>query len=164
MNFFRGKRGSRRRALPGFTLAETLTAMAIAAILLGIGVPSIVSYMPRLRLNGASRQLMFDLVEARMQAVKFACNVTVHFERDGSYTVWADRDRDGLTGSDEISSKAISGSYTDVSMKSNEADIRFDSRGASDVNGNIVLYNTKGAKMVSVNTVGRVKIISYTAG
>lgn len=162
MELFRRKKRPLGRSPWGFTLVELMTAMVIAAILLGVGVPSIISYMPRLRLNGASRQLMFDLVEARMQAVKFACNVTVHFDNDGSYTVWADRDRDGLTGSDELASKAISGSYVDVSMRS-RTDIRFDSRGASNVNGYIVLYNTQGAKLVSVNTVGRVKIISYTA-
>ncbi|MEW5734149.1 MAG: prepilin-type N-terminal cleavage/methylation domain-containing protein, partial [Thermodesulfobacteriota bacterium] len=82
MKFFVTKKRGR-----GFTVIEVVTTMAIAAILLGIGVPSIVSYMPRLRLNGASRQLMFDMVEARMQAVKNACDVTVSFRRDGSYTI-----------------------------------------------------------------------------
>lgn len=151
----------RRRGSAGFTLVELLTAMAVAAIVLGIAVPSMFSYMPRLRLSGASRQLMFDMVEARMQAVKFACPVTIQFARDGSYTIWADRDRDGVKGSGEVTLRTISVSYSDINVAPSETTIRFDSRGAANVNGNIVLTNSQGSKTVAVNTVGRVKIISY---
>jgi prepilin-type N-terminal cleavage/methylation domain-containing protein len=53
----------------GFTLAELMLVLAVAAILLGIGVTSLVRTMDRLSVDGAVAQLVAAHHRARMMAV-----------------------------------------------------------------------------------------------
>ena len=61
-----------RYSLPmkqGFTLPELMLVLAVAAILLGIGVTSLVRTMDRLSVDGAAAQLVAAHHRARMMAV-----------------------------------------------------------------------------------------------
>jgi len=53
----------------GFTLVEMMIVVAIMAILATIAAPNLQTYMTQRRLNGAARQIMTDLMEARSKAV-----------------------------------------------------------------------------------------------
>lgn len=53
----------------GYTLTELMVTVAIIGIVAAIGVPSYLSYLPHLRLNGAARDLISDLRLARSLAV-----------------------------------------------------------------------------------------------
>lgn len=53
----------------GYTLTELMVTVAIIGIVAGIAIPSFTSYLPRLRLNGAARDLISDLRLARSLAV-----------------------------------------------------------------------------------------------
>ena len=61
----------------GFTLVELVVAMAVAAILLGVGVPSFVSVVKTSRTNAAFTAFAGELYLARSEAVKSARIVTV---------------------------------------------------------------------------------------
>jgi type IV fimbrial biogenesis protein FimT len=68
-----------RSRLPerGFTLIELLVTMAIAVILLGIAVPSFVSFINSQRLRGASYDLVSDLLASRSEAIRRNGTVTI---------------------------------------------------------------------------------------
>ena len=53
----------------GFTLIEMIIVVAILSICAGIAIPTYLDWLPKSRLNGAARQVMGDLMLARMQAV-----------------------------------------------------------------------------------------------
>jgi len=77
----RGKalRTDRSAGKRGFTLVELLIVLVIVAILSAVAIPSLASWYQHFRTNTVARQLMTDLLYARMTAVsqKAACVVTL---------------------------------------------------------------------------------------
>jgi len=59
----------RREKNQGFTLIELVVVLAILGIMVAIAVPNFKQYMFQRRLNGAARQIMSDLMSARMKAI-----------------------------------------------------------------------------------------------
>lgn len=68
--------GARRINRPGgFTLTELMITVTIAAVLLGIGVPSLSSFMGSQAITTASHDVTAMLVLARSEAIKRNANV-----------------------------------------------------------------------------------------
>ena len=144
----------------GFTLIELIVIIAIVAVFAAIAVPNFLSYLPKHRLNGAARQVMGDLMAARMKAVKENCDVAVAFVTDNSeYRIWTDSNNNGIKDSGEEITKDIQSNYRDVIIKSTK-NIEFHSRGTANPYGIIVLSlpNSAGSKNVKVHITGRVMI------
>ncbi len=57
-----------RRTRRGFTLVEALIAMVMVAILGGLSIPGFTGFIQRSRLDGATRQIVSDVREARAKA------------------------------------------------------------------------------------------------
>ena len=57
------------RSQKGLSLIELLVVVAIIAIVVGIAVPSYYRLKPTIRINGAARQIVGDLMWAKMKAV-----------------------------------------------------------------------------------------------
>lgn len=135
----------------GFTLIELIVIIAIVAIFAAIAVPNFLSYMPKYRLNGAARQVMGDLMAARMKAVKENTTVTVKWDNANQYKI--------LTDGGEEKTVNIWPNYRDVTIGS-FTDIRFYSRGTA-LGTTITLTNSADSnlkKYVKVALTGRVKI------
>lgn len=69
----------------GYTLTELMVTVAIIGIVAAIGVPSYLSYLPHLRLNGAVRDLMSDFRLARSLAVGQSQNHYITFDKDSDW-------------------------------------------------------------------------------
>jgi type IV fimbrial biogenesis protein FimT len=86
-------RTPRRHSVGGFTLVELLVVMAIAAILLTIGVPSYTATTSKYRVSTEVNSLVGDLQYARSEAIKQGVTVTVCTSTDGATcsgaTSWA---------------------------------------------------------------------------
>ncbi len=63
----------------GFTIVEVLIVIAIMAVLMGIGFPFIMGWLPNFRLRNATRDVHSHLQLARMEAIKKHVNCTVSF-------------------------------------------------------------------------------------
>lgn len=67
----------KNKTVKGFTLLELLITIAIAGILIGIGVPSFGSMMAESRISAQYNALVGSLYHARSEAIKGAADVTV---------------------------------------------------------------------------------------
>ncbi|MCD6399947.1 GspH/FimT family pseudopilin [candidate division WOR-3 bacterium] len=144
----------------GFTLIELIVIIAILAVFAGIAVPNFLSYMPKSRLNGAARQVMGDLMAARMKAVSQNCDVAVTFASGNpEYEIWTDSDNDDIEDSGEVITKNIQSNYHDVTIDT-DRNIEFSPRGTANSYGNVnvKLTNSASSRLVKVNITGRVMI------
>jgi type IV fimbrial biogenesis protein FimT len=66
-----------KRRSRGFTMMELLVTLAIAAVILAIGVPSFRDFMRNARLTGAANELLITVVRARSEAVRRQAVVSV---------------------------------------------------------------------------------------
>lgn len=143
----------------GFTLAEMMIVIAVFAIMTAIAIPSFMSMLPEMRLNGAARQIMGDLMAARMDSVKQNNEVRVFFNSPGTnqYQILDDDDNDGTADTGEaIRTKNIQSNYHDVTFSSTSNPI-FYPRGTA-FGTTVTVINSSGSKDVKVAITGRVKI------
>ena len=61
---------SMRRTSRGFTITEMMVAVAVVAILLGLGVPSMVGYLEAAKLNSAAQSYLAGVQTARATAIR----------------------------------------------------------------------------------------------
>ncbi len=87
------------KAQNGFTLIEMLTAMAVAAILLGSAGPNFFEFIGSSRSATEYRSLLSSLQLARSEAITRGTSVTVSAKTGANwhegFQVWADEDGDG---------------------------------------------------------------------
>ncbi len=149
----------RQKQVKGFTLAELMVVIAIIGITTAIAIPYFVGQMPRYRLNGAARQVMGDLMWARMEAVSQNNEFKVFFLNSHEYKILDDDDNDGVDDGvgewDET--KDIQDEYHDVTFSPITATV-FQPRGIASPSVIITLSNSAGSKEVKVHLTGRVKI------
>ena len=142
----------------GFTLSEMLIVVAVLAIMAAIAIPSFMALLPGMRLNGATRQVMTDLMNARMKAVKLNHRTKVFFDNSYQYRICDDADTDLMvtSGEGDVETKSIQAEYPNVTL-SGSPDPVFQPRGTA--NGTtITVTNSSGSKDVKVAITGRIKI------
>jgi type IV fimbrial biogenesis protein FimT len=141
----------------GFTTIELLLVVGLMAILMSIAALSYLSMRPAMRLNGASRQMMGDLMMARMKAVNENNDFKVIFIDSQQYQILDDDDGDGTIDAGEWSTtKDIQDNYPGVTLSAS-TDPTFFPRGSAN-NATITLSNMTGSKTVSIGNTGSVKI------
>jgi type IV fimbrial biogenesis protein FimT len=161
----------------GFSLIELLVVLAIAAVLLGIGVPNMQQYVVTSRLSGASNDLFTALNVARSEAVRRGVQVTLATNgaagsRDWTtgWTMFVDTNADGaLTAGEEV---LRVGAAQDVPMtvfgSANFGTfVAFDSTGRLTTGGGsfvichgtaLVVDGIARSRAVVINSAGRVRI------
>lgn len=143
--------------LTGFTLVELMVTIAFFGILAAIAIPNFLSWMPAMRLNGAARSIMGDLMACRMKAVSQNNEYKIFFLNDHEYKILDDDDNDGnIDTGESVQIKDIQEEYYDVTFGST-ADPIFYPRGTA-YGTTITLTNSSGSKTVKVHLTGRVKI------
>lgn len=136
-----------------------MVVLAIFAIVAAIAIPNFMSLLPGMRLNGAARQVMGDLMAARMKAVKQNNRFRVFFNNPGTneYTILDDDNNNNSADTGEATTtKNIQDNYHDVSFSSTTNPI-FYPRGTA-YGTTVTVTNSSGSKDVKVAITGRVKI------
>lgn len=96
-----------RRKHGGFTLIELVVAMAVAAILLSVGIPSFLTFMRNNRLTAESTDFMGALALTRNTAAVRGTPVSIGRtgsttgDFTGGYQVWIDPNANGVLDSGE---------------------------------------------------------------
>ncbi len=135
-----------------------MIVVALLGILAAIAAPNLQPYMAQRRLNGAARQIMSDLMAARMKAVSLNQKVKVSFGSNHTYQIWNDADGDGTVDTGEATVRDIHPDYHDVTFSAS-ADPVFQPRGTVSPYSKITLQIPAGSKKyVKVASTGRVKI------
>ena len=142
----------------GFTLVELMIVISVASALMLVATFSYLSLRPSLRLNGVTRQMLGDLMTARMKSVNQNNEFKVFFLNTTEYKILDDDDNDGTDDMGEWSeTKDIQDNYPGVTLSATSDPI-FSPRGTANAGTTITLTNTNGTKTVSVSMTGRVKI------
>jgi type IV fimbrial biogenesis protein FimT len=93
-------------------------AMAVLSILAAIALPNLQPLMRKYQLNGAARQVMGDLMAARMKAVSQHRKVKLFFSESHEYNVCDDADGDGTVDNGEgtVHIQDLQTNYSGVSV------------------------------------------------
>lgn len=132
----------------GFSLGEILVAVGIFSILAAIAVPQFIAFQPKIRLNGATRQIFSELTWARAKAVNDNSAYVITFPTNQTMLI---------TGA-TTKTVNIQTEYSDVTLASSESTITFSSRGTADVAPTITLTNSGGSKTVTLRITGAASI------
>jgi len=74
----------------GFTLVEVMIVIAVFGIMSAIAIPSFMSLLPGMRLNGSARGVFVALNQARMGAVAKNTVGNIRFTSATTYQAWLD--------------------------------------------------------------------------
>ena len=150
------KRGDSNRA-SGFTLMELIVAIAIASTVMGVAIPSFLSWLPTLRLSSAARQVATDLQVARMKAISQNVKFRISFVGSvpGASTYLLQKDNGGTFVTDSGPFSLPEG----ITVSALSATSEFQPRGTVNSASDITLRNINSeTKLIQVAVVGRVKI------
>ncbi len=143
----------------GFTLLEVMATVVISLILSSVMVPQFIGMANRARLNGATRELVSDIMQTRMAAVSKNKPYQLEVNDEHTYTITCDANRDGTFAEDEkVACRDLSSGYSGVALKADNT-IVFNPKGTV-ASSKFTLVNSTGKKKVLVNIAGRVKVES----
>jgi len=152
----------------GYTLLEVMMALAIAGILLAVGVPGLTSFVKNNRMLAETNGLMTVLKTARSEAMTQRTNVTVCKSNNGTscsgnwnegYIAFLDTNGNGTVDSETvIMSKAVKADNI-IFTYSDGIFIRFDSRGmALGSSGTMTFCDDRGSvysRGIVIEPIGR---------
>ena len=144
----------------GFTLIELLMVLGIMGLALMLAGSWLSSQLPNWRLNGAARQVVSDLLAAKMKAVVERNRQRVIFQDDHRYVLLDDDNNNGKSDPGEhLEDRDIQESYRDVMMTASN-NPSFLPRGTASHLASITLSNSAGKRVITVSITGRVKVKS----
>lgn len=124
-------------AASGFTLMESLIAMAIVGILLTVAMPGFSTFSANQRLIGAAEQVYNHLQQARTESVGRGQTVYVNFSADGS-TTWT-YGMSTVTSSCDLTKTAATDTGA-CRMVVSDGDASLDTGSGATDTGDLVLY------------------------
>lgn len=146
------------KGLRGFTLIELMIVIGVLAVIMAIARPGIKSWMVKSRLSGGARQVMSDLMYARMKSASQNNNFKVTRTSSTQYTILDDTNGNGSADTGEtLTSRDIKTNFSDVTI-SGASSITFRPRGDVDQATTFTVTNSAGYKNITVSLAGRVKI------
>lgn len=166
----------------GLSLIELIVTMAIAAIVLGVGVPTFGNVVADNAMASNANRFVASINLARSSAVRYQRNATICASSNynaatptcsagtdwsNGWIVYVDKDRDGAVDADEVQS-VFEPFSDDVSFASGAVNgFTYDARGFVDNGDNLTLCDDRTGEMgrqVRVNAAGRVSVVRQVCG
>ncbi|MEL7186953.1 MAG: GspH/FimT family pseudopilin [Pseudomonadota bacterium] len=162
----------------GLTIFELMIVLAVASILLSVGVPSFRGVMMDNRLVSDTNQFVASISLARSSAVRFQRDATICVSANTSATVptctastdwsqgwmvWVDKNRDAITTADEVVSvfAPLNDSLSFTAANVNR--FTYDSRGfGSTPADDLTLCDNRSGesgRVIKVNAIGRTSVV-----
>jgi type IV fimbrial biogenesis protein FimT len=172
---------SNEAASPGFTLVELLTALAILAILLAVGVPSLLGLIQENRMRNTVNSLTLDFTYARSESIKRVSPVVVCKSPNGlsclsdptiswagGWIVFVDADRNNDLSTGEVILLVRDKLKGDLRISTSNFQnyIAFRPDGSSNTFGHFKIEDKRGEssqRLVCVASTGRVRAQSSSA-
>jgi len=163
----------------GYTLVEMMMTMVIAAVLLGVGIPGLQTFIKNNRILATTNNLMTALKTARSEAMTQRLNVVVCSTDDfvncggASYMAFTDADSNGaINGTDTIVYRDLIDNDTQsinfIGCDTCSGGITFSSRGtAIGNNGTLTVCDDRGnthARGIIIEPIGRSRSATDTDG
>jgi type IV fimbrial biogenesis protein FimT len=162
----------------GFSLIELITTLAVAAIILTVGVPGFQTMVQNNRMTTDLNRLVTDLNLARMEAIKRGEDVTICKKNtagtncdnantwDLGWIVFNDPDRDGIVDDVEEIIRVNPELDTGITLTFDHDRVTYTSQGfvkegADNFAGSFVIADARGsnyAKTRTISSTGRVMI------
>ncbi|MEZ9367859.1 GspH/FimT family pseudopilin [Shewanella sp. 10N.286.51.B2] len=152
----------------GFTLIELMVTVAVAAILLTVGVPSLISVYESVRVNNNVGKIHNIVAFARNQAVSYGATVNIcpfaSATTCGATTDWSNGIRVYITDGNNVNHelRAIDGFNSQDIVKGPASSLSFTAEGMVDTGSGSIIYcpgaKDADSKSVNVSTSG---LISY---
>jgi type IV fimbrial biogenesis protein FimT len=141
----------------GFTLIELIVTVAIIGLVARMATVNMLGEIPRYRLTSAATQLAWSFRALRMRAISQHHTVTVTFTNSHVYTVWTDRNANGINESGEVQTTDLSGAYPGVQLASTANPV-FNPTGTVTNLPTLTLTNPSGTKTLTMNILGDITI------
>ena len=166
----------------GLSLIELIVTMAIAAIVLGVGVPTFGNVMADNGMATNANRFVSSINLARSSAVRFQRNAIICASSNYNATtptcdtgtdwsdgwiVYVDKDRDGAVDADEVQSVFEPMSDNVTFASGTVASFTYDARGFVNNGDNLTLCDNRTGEMgrqVRINAAGRVSVIRQVCG
>lgn len=121
----------------GFTVIELMTTVGVAAVLVGLALPSFTASIRSNRVSSAANTMLATVNFARMEAMrsKEAARICANnrgacgSDWSGGLLVWTDEDRNGALGADEVRRIVEPQNGIVLSVDAASGQIEFDRRG-----------------------------------
>ena len=143
----------------GVTMIEILLVTIVIGLMGQVAATNVIGQMPRKRLQGATNQIVWDLMAARMKAIMQNSNqIKVTFLNTSTYTIWDDTNDNDVVDKGEAIAKTsnLHDDYHDVSIaKPLPNTFAFSSRGVASLVQDIDLSNQSGAFRITVSRNGK---------
>jgi len=139
---------------------ELMIVLGIMSITLILTNMWLSTQLPHWRLNGAVRQVMSDLVTAKMNAVVKRNRQRIFFQDNRHYLILDDKNNNGqIDASEHQDLRDIQADYQDVTLTASN-NPSFLPRGTASNLASIILTNSAGSKKITISITGRVKVQS----
>ncbi len=157
----------------GFTLIELMVTVVVAAILLGVAVPSFRDAIQNNKFVATSNQLVSALKYARTEALKRRAAVTVCGLNDthsacGASTNWRTNGYGALSNGTVLKVWTDPTQYDDLTLTSSATSLIYAPSGilnsGADIGVRIVFADVTDNRCVEVSTTGRVSTQTIAAG
>ncbi|MBN1981580.1 MAG: GspH/FimT family pseudopilin [Chitinivibrionales bacterium] len=142
----------------GFSLLELILVIVIVGVFAAIAIPSYKMFVADARLNGATNQVVSEIVNARMAAISSKHEQKIEFDQNATVMRWSNENDDNDFKTDEqVKAVRLAADYRGVNFTEKKS-LVFSSHGMLNNAASITLAHDNKSKTIVVSLLGKVAV------